>query len=79
MRVGDDKLLESFEDDRVELYDLAKDVGEQRDLASQRPEPTGQMKKLLGDWRRAVDAQMPRPNPSPVDPFGPRGIPAAQQ
>ncbi len=36
IRAGDWKLLHFYEDDRVELYDLASDVGEQRNLAPSR-------------------------------------------
>lgn len=75
VRVANYKLVESFEDDRVELYDLSKDAGEQHDLAADQPERVNEMKKLLADWRKSVDAQMPTSNPEPVEPFGPRGLP----
>jgi arylsulfatase A-like enzyme len=75
VRQGNYKLIESFEDQRVELYDLAADPGECRDLAGREPKRTTEMKKLLADWRREVDAQMPTPNPDPVEPFGPEGVP----
>jgi arylsulfatase A-like enzyme len=75
VRVANYKLVESFEDSRMELYDLSRDPGEQHDLAADQPERVNEMKKLLSDWRKAVDAQMPMPNPEPVDPFGPRGLP----
>jgi arylsulfatase A-like enzyme len=72
VRVGDWKLLEFFEDDRVELYDLAADPAEQKDLAAAQPERAAAMKKQLADWRVSVGAQMPTPNPKPVDPFPPQ-------
>ena len=75
MRSGNYKLLEFFEDSRVELYDLAADPGEQHDLASAQPERAEAMRKELAEWRRSLDAQMPTPNPEPVDPFGPKGLP----
>ncbi|HOW71496.1 MAG TPA: sulfatase [Phycisphaerae bacterium] len=75
VRAGDYKLLESFEDGRVVLYDLSKDAGEEHDLAATQPERANEMKKLLADWRKSVGAQMPTPNPEPVEPFGPRGSP----
>jgi len=75
MRLGSDKLLERFEDNGLELYDLAADEGERRDLAAPQSERAGQMKKLLADWRQTVGAQMPTPNPEPVDPFGPNAVP----
>jgi arylsulfatase A-like enzyme len=78
MRSGRWKLVEFFEDSRVELYDLASDPGEQHDLASSQPERAQQMRKQLADWRASVGAQMPTPNPDPVDPFGPKGLPPKQ-
>ena len=75
VRVGNDKVVEFFEDWQVELYDLARDVGEQHDLTASRQEPSRQLKRLLADWRKEVGAQMPAPNPHPVDPFGPQGVP----
>jgi arylsulfatase A-like enzyme len=71
-RVGDWKLLEFFEDDHVELYDLSKDPGEQQDLAAAQPERAAALKKQLADWRVSVGAQMPTPNPKPVEPFPPQ-------
>ena len=75
VRVGRWKLLESFEDNRVELYDLAADPGEDHDLAKEQSQRAREMQKMLADWRRSVDAQMPTLNPRPVDPFGPDAVP----
>jgi arylsulfatase A-like enzyme len=75
MRSGNYKLVEFFEDSRVELYDLAADPGEQRDLAAAQPERAEKMRKELAEWRTSVGAQMPTPNPDPVEPFGPKGLP----
>jgi arylsulfatase A-like enzyme len=75
MRSGPYKLVEFFEDSRVELYDLAADPGEQHDLAASQPERAETMRKQLAEWRTSVDAQMPTPNPEPVDPFGPKAVP----
>ncbi|RUL87086.1 sulfatase [Tautonia sociabilis] len=63
IRAGDWRLVEFFEDGRVELYHLAEDVGEQRDLASALPEKAKQLHDLLVSWRESVGAQLPRPNP----------------
>jgi arylsulfatase A-like enzyme len=71
VRMGDWKLLEFYEDSHVELYDLAKDPGEQQDLAAAQPERAAAMKKQFAEWRVSVGAQMPTPNPKPVDPFPP--------
>jgi arylsulfatase A-like enzyme len=74
VRVGQYGLVEFFEDEDVELYDLAADGGETRDLAADQPQRAAEMKKLLAQWRRSVDAQMPTVNPNPVDPFGPGAV-----
>jgi arylsulfatase A-like enzyme len=70
VRVGNYKLVESFEDGRVELYNLSRDASEEHDLAATDSERANEMKKLLADWRKSVDAQMPTLNPEPVEPFG---------
>jgi len=71
LRSGTWKLVEWFEDGRVELFDLSTDPGEDKDLAAARPEKAAALTKQLADWRLAVGAQMPTPNPRPVDPFPP--------
>ena len=68
MRKGDYKLIEFFEDGRLELYNLAEDVGEEMDLAEENPEILRQMHRALQDWRDQVDAQYPSENPD----YGPR-------
>ncbi|MHC4206084.1 MAG: sulfatase, partial [Planctomycetota bacterium] len=63
IRQGDWKLLEYFEDNHVELYNLEKDIGEQNDLAKTMPEKAKELRKHLHTWRKAVNAQMPTKNP----------------
>jgi arylsulfatase A-like enzyme len=63
VRVGDWKLIEFFEDDHTELYNLADDVGESNDLAAKMPERATALRRQLHDWRKDVGAQMPTPNP----------------
>ncbi len=62
IRSGDWKLLEYFEDNHVELYQLADDLGEQHDLAKQHPKVAGRLRDRLHNWREEVDAQLPTPN-----------------
>jgi len=64
VRRGDYKLIEFYEDHRVELYNLRKDVGERNDLAKKMPRPAAELRKMLDEWRKAVGAQMPTPNPN---------------
>ena len=60
IREGDYKLFERYEDGRVHLYNLKKDIGEQSDLAAQQPERVEQMRKRLHAWYKSVDAQFLR-------------------
>jgi len=64
VRWGDWKLVEWFEDDRLELFDLAADEGETTDLAAAHPERAAQLHGLLRDWRERTGANMPTPNPN---------------
>jgi arylsulfatase A-like enzyme len=75
LRTGATKLIEFFEDSHVELYDIPKDIGEQQDLAPAQAARADELKKALAEWRTSVGAQMPTPNPEPVEPFGPHGTP----
>jgi arylsulfatase A-like enzyme len=63
VRVGDYKLIESYEDGHVELYNLKDDIGEKNDLSAKMPEKAAGLKKMLQDWRNSIDALMPAPNP----------------
>lgn len=57
MRMGDYKLIERFEDGRVQLYDLKADIGERNDLAETKPEIVQQMRPKLHAWYKEVDAK----------------------
>ena len=72
---GSEKVVEHFDDGKVELFDLASDPGERRDLAGDRPARAAEMAARLAAWRKQVGAAMPTPNPQPVDPFGPAAVP----
>lgn len=64
VREGDLKLIEFYEDGRVELYNLKEDQAETRDLAAAMPEKAAALCAKLDAWRRRVGAQMPSPNPA---------------
>jgi arylsulfatase A-like enzyme len=57
LREGNWKIVRNGRDEPVELYHLASDLGEQRNLVDQHPEVLG---KLLKQWQ-ALDAQMADP------------------
>lgn len=68
--VGDLKLMKFYEDGRLALYDLSKDLREQTDLSKKLPDETAKLHKQLTDHLKAVDAQLPTPNPQ-YDPKAP--------
>ena len=57
VRQGDFKLIERFEDGKVQLYNLRDDIGEQNDLASALPDKVTELRKLLHDWYKSVNAE----------------------
>ncbi len=63
IRMGDYKLIEFFEDGRLELYNLRDDVSEDHDLAKRDPDRVRTMQRMLADWRTRVGAIAPKPNP----------------
>ena len=56
VRLGNYKLIEWYNADHVELYDLSMDIGEQNNLAEAMPEKTQELRVLLRDWRKEIDA-----------------------
>jgi arylsulfatase A-like enzyme len=63
VREGDWKLIEFYEDGRLELFHLADDPGEQRNLVRREGARAKRLHQLLADWRKTVNAAMPSPNP----------------
>jgi arylsulfatase A len=63
VRQGDYKLIEFYEDGKLELYNLKDDIGEKNDLAAKMPEKAKELHQMLTDWRKSVDAQMMKANP----------------
>jgi arylsulfatase A-like enzyme len=73
IRQGDFKLIERYEDGRVQLYNLKEDIGEQNDLARQQPRRARQMRQKLHAWYQTVDAKFLRPR----EPWTPNESPAS--
>jgi arylsulfatase A len=61
VRSGDWKLIRFYEDGRVELYNVADDEGETRDLAGRRPDLVEALGRKLDAWLKATGAKLPRP------------------
>lgn len=71
IREGDFKLVERYEDGRVHLYNLADDIGEQNDLATQHPERVVEMRDRLHAWYKTVDAKFLQPKNNGPEPWRP--------
>lgn len=64
VRHGDWKLIEWYEDGRLELFNLRRDVGEQTNVAAQHPGKVKDLEARLATWRRDTGAVFPTPNPA---------------
>ena len=62
VREGNLKLIEHYESGYLELFDLASDLSETRNISGEQPDKANAMAKRLAEWRRSVSAQMPVPN-----------------
>jgi arylsulfatase A-like enzyme len=60
IRVGDWKLIERYEDGRLSLYNLASDIGEQKDLVEQESGRARAMHEQLHSWHRETGARFLR-------------------
>lgn len=63
VRLGDYKLIEYYENNTVQLYNLKTDPGEQHDLVKAEPAKAKELTALLHSWRKEVGAEMPVANP----------------
>lgn len=69
VRMGNWKLMEFFEDGHLELYNLAEDIGEERNLAEKHPQKVAELHDLLKKWRQEINAPMPTSHtPEPASP-----------
>ena len=73
IRSGSLKLILTYEDGGVRLFDLDADLGEQDDLAARRPADAARLRGRLERSLAAVHAQLPTPNPA----FDPATAPPA--
>ncbi len=64
MRDGNWMLVEYYDEEKAELYDLRADPGERVDLAARHSGRVARMRAALDRWRKSVDAQANRPNPN---------------
>ncbi len=64
VRSGDWKLIEFYEKEKVELYNLKTDLGEKNDLSTVNPDKTSELLEMLHKWQDETGALMPEPNPA---------------
>ncbi len=62
IRAGRYKLIEFYDKEKVELYDLSTDLGETEDLSEAQPERTAELRQKLREYLAHVDAPMAKPN-----------------
>ncbi len=72
VRAGEWKLIEFFEDGRLELYNLLQDPGETRNLLPYAPAIAQKLHGDLMAWRQKVEARIPQPNPDWTAQAGPQ-------
>lgn len=64
IRKGDWKLIEFFENRKLELYNLKEDISETNNLADKYPEKRDELLNDLEQWLSDVAALYPEPNPN---------------
>ncbi len=64
IREGDWKLIEYFEDKPRELFNLARDMGETKNLIDSHPDIAQRLQDKLDRWQKDVGARFPTPNPN---------------
>lgn len=66
VRDGNWMLVDYYDADAPELYDLAADLPEKNDLSAKYPERVKELRASLLAWRKSVGAQSNTPNPNYV-------------
>ena len=63
IRKGAWKLIETFDPEGVELYNLSEDLSESKNLAAEQTAKVDELRRELDAWRKDVGAEMMKPNP----------------
>ena len=61
--LGSFKLIRTYENGALQLYDVAKDIGERSDLASSQSKEVSVLDRRLTEYLAAIGAALPTPNP----------------
>ena len=62
IRMGDYKLVKTWQQNRLELFDLSRDISEVNDLSDSMGDKTSELHGLLSGFLKEVDADQPRPD-----------------
>ena len=68
IRKGDYKLIEYYDTNSFELYNLKNDIGEDHELSGSEPEKLHELKADLAAWKESICAQIPERNPDWEEP-----------
>ncbi|MEA1899006.1 MAG: sulfatase [Bacteroidota bacterium] len=63
VRAGNWKLIEFYEEEKFELFNLKTDIGEKNDLSKIYPQEAKELLNMLHLWQWELGAKMPEPNP----------------
>jgi arylsulfatase A-like enzyme len=63
VRDGDFKLIQFYDPENIELYNLADDISETNELSQQMPQKVNELSQALSLWLNSVNAKLHRPNP----------------
>ena len=58
-RVGDWKFIYYYKDGSMELFNIKEDIGETKNLVKEQPAKARELAKILSDYLRKVEAQIP--------------------
>lgn len=56
IRKGDWKLIENYEDNSIELYNIKTDIGEKHDLSESNSVKVQELKTALDEWKKNIGA-----------------------
>lgn len=59
IRYGDWKLIQYFENNDIELYNLKDDISEKNNLVKSNPKKANELVEILNKWRKQINAPIP--------------------
>ncbi len=62
IRVGDYKLIDFYDENRIELYNLKDDPDESTNLVKKEPEKAEELHNKLNTWKKEIDAYQENPS-----------------